>query len=74
MHELVKTNDVVLLSRIESLLEAQGIDCFVFDGFMSALDGSIGAIPRRLVVRQDDAFAARRLLTEAGLGAELERG
>jgi len=43
----------------------------VLDQNMSALDGSIGALPRRLVVPDEDLARAQELLREAGLGHEL---
>jgi hypothetical protein len=74
MVELVRTNDVVLLSALEALLASAGIESFVLDRHASALDGSIGALPRRLMVRADEGPRARRLLEEAGYGAELRAG
>jgi len=71
MIELLRTNDIILISRIESLLEERGIEFAVFDAHMSVLEGSIGAIPRRIMVLNDDLDAARRALTEVGLGKEL---
>jgi hypothetical protein len=71
MIELLKTNDIILISRVESLLEEHGIEFVVFDAFMSVMEGSIGAIPRRIMVRSDDLDAARNALSEAGLGQEL---
>lgn len=66
MHALILTNDPVRLSFLVSLLEDAGIDALVLDQNASAVDGSIGAVPRRLVVAQADAARARRILTEAG--------
>ncbi len=71
MIELLKTNDIILISRVESLLEEHDIAFVVFDAFMSVMEGSIGAIPRRIMVRADDLDAARHALSEAGLGREL---
>ncbi len=71
MQELMRTNDIVLLSRVESLLEERGIAFHIFDQHMSVLEGSIGAIARRVMVTSDDFGAARRLLRDAGLAAEL---
>lgn len=71
MRELVRTNDVVLVSAIEALLSAARIPHMVVDQNMSILEGSIGIIPRRILVAEDHAMAARRLLHEAGLGKEL---
>ena len=71
MRELVRCNDPVLLSAVEALLSGGGIDALVLDGAMAALEGAIGAFPRRLLVADDDEARARRLLIDAGLGAEL---
>lgn len=71
MEEIVRTNDPVLISFLESLMKDAGIGYLVADHTMSILDGSIGAIPRRLMVESDRAEEARRIVTEAGLGAEL---
>jgi hypothetical protein len=71
MHQLVRTNDLVLLSRIEALLNGENIPFLIADGHMSALEGSIGFLPRRVLVRQDDRRRARNLLIDFGLGEEL---
>ena len=74
MVELVRTNDVVLIGFLESLLEADGVPVLLADAHMGALEGSIGAFQRRLLVPEDWAPRARRLVTEAGLAAELRDG
>ncbi|WP_353645998.1 DUF2007 domain-containing protein [Mesorhizobium sp. WSM2239] len=71
MIELIRTNDTVIISFVESLLRDAGIACFVADQNMSVLDGSIGILPRRVMVTADDAAAARRLITDAGIGNEM---
>jgi hypothetical protein len=71
MREIVRTNDPVLISAIEALLSGAGIPHMVLDQNMSVLDGSIGMLPRRIVVDSDYLPRARRLLTDAGLGHEL---
>lgn len=71
MRELIRTNDVVLLDVVRGLLESERIPVFVADNHISVLEGSIGAFPRRLLVPDDRASQARRLVVEAGLGAEL---
>ena len=71
MHELIRTNNAVLVSAVEALLDGAGIDHFVLDQNMSVLEGSLGILPRRLLVPSEDARAARRLLIDAGLGHEL---
>ena len=71
MKELIRTNDVVLLSFAESLMRDAGIACMVADQSMSVLEGSLGLLPKRLLVAEDLADEARRLLIDAGLEAEL---
>ncbi len=71
MIEILRTNDLVLLSRIESILGDAGIAGMIADRYTSAVEGSLGFLPRRVLVTSEDAPRARRLLTEAGLAAEL---
>ncbi len=72
MDELVKTNDIVLISFIEALLKDAGIGHVVLDQNMSIMEGSLGIIPRRILVDSDDLTQAKSLLVEAGIGHELE--
>ncbi len=65
MIELLRTNDPVLISWVVSYLGDSGIRATVLDTHVSIVEGSIGAIPRRLVVSDDDAAQARRLLRAA---------
>ena len=71
MRELIRTNDAVLVSAIGALLQGAGIPHHVFDQNMSVLEGSIGILPRRLLVTESDAENARRILEQAGFGREL---
>jgi hypothetical protein len=71
MVELVRTNDAVLLTALDALLAAAGIEAIVLDQYTSALEGSIGALPRRLMVHEEDEGEARALLNEAGYAREL---
>ncbi|PSJ62560.1 DUF2007 domain-containing protein [Kumtagia ephedrae] len=71
MIELIRTNDAVVLSFAQSLLRDAGIECLVADQNMSVLDGSIGILPRRILVADDDAEEARRLFADAGIGNEM---
>lgn len=71
MRELVRTNDAVLISAIEALLGGADISHVVLDRHMSTIEGSLGILPRRILVDDDDWQAARRLLEDAGLGHEL---
>ena len=71
MREIVRTNDIVLISAIEALFKGANIHHMVLDQNMSVLEGSLGVIPRRILVHEDDAREARAILTEAGLAHEL---
>ena len=64
MEELFRTNNPVDITFAEALLSAEDIDCFVFDVHMSILDGSIGILPRRVMVATRDAFMARAILRD----------
>ncbi|MCC7275372.1 MAG: DUF2007 domain-containing protein [Alphaproteobacteria bacterium] len=66
MKELLRTNDVVRLSWLTALLADAGIDAVVLDAHASLVEGSIGAIQRRLMVDGDDFRAARAVLDAAG--------
>ena len=74
MVELLRTNDLVLISVIESLLKADGLRYFVADQHMAAVEGSLGFLPRRILVDARDEARARRLLSQAGLADELRDG
>lgn len=71
MVEIIRTNDIILIGFARSLLEGARIPVLVADNHISAMEGAIGAFPRRLLVPHDHAAQARRLLVEVGLGAEL---
>ena len=73
MRELVRTNDAVLITAIEALLNGAQIKHLVVDRNMSVLEGSIGIFPRRILVDEDQFDAAQRLLEEAGFAGELRR-
>ncbi len=66
MRDLVRTNDVVKLSWLQALLADAGIEAVVLDVHTSIIEGSSGAIPRRLAVIEDDFLRARRVLEAAG--------
>jgi hypothetical protein len=65
MRELLRTNDPVTLSWVQALLNEAGIGCAVLDSHTSIVEGSIGAIPRRVMVPDEDLQEARRLIAEA---------
>ncbi len=66
MKELLRTNDPVRLSFVEALMRDSGIYTVVLDQHTSLVEGSIGAIPRRLMVAESDHPRARALLFAAG--------
>lgn len=66
MRVLATSNDPVRLSFLTVLLADAGIAAVVLDAHTSAIEGSIGAIPRRLMVADQDELHARRVLAEAG--------
>jgi hypothetical protein len=71
LRELVRTNDIVLVSAVGALLDGANIHHLVLDQNMSVIEGSLGILPRRILVHEDDNRAARQLLAEAGLAHEL---
>ncbi len=71
MVELIRSNDTVFLSWLLNALAAAGIEARLFDLHASIADGSIGAVPRRIMVDAADLAVARRLLAE---GEALGRG
>ena len=64
MKELLRTNDPTVVAFAKTLLSGEGINCFEFDVNMSILDGSIGILPRRLMVRDQDYFMASAILRD----------
>lgn len=67
MRELLVTNDLVLLNFVETLLTDSGIKSVVFDRHMSLMEGSIGVLPRRLLVDEAAWGRAARIMDDAGL-------
>ncbi|WP_292899738.1 MULTISPECIES: putative signal transducing protein [unclassified Nitratireductor] len=70
MIELIRTNDPVVISFVESLLRDAGIAFFVADQNMSIMEGSLGILPRRVMIDEDDQAAALQLLKDAGIENE----
>ena len=66
MRVLATSNDPVRLSFLTALLADAGIAAVVLDSHTSVVEGSIGAIPRRLAVQEADEARATRVLAEAG--------
>ena len=70
MEELLRTNDITLIPLVKTLLDGEGIDSFELDVNMSVLEGSLGILPRRLMVRADQTDEARRILRMNGVRFE----
>lgn len=65
MKELVRTNNLVLISWLRALLSDSNIECVVLDAHTSVLEGSAGAIPRRIMVIDEDFEMAKKLFDES---------
>jgi hypothetical protein len=72
--EIARTNDPVVISWMISVLAEQGIEAIVLDAHTSVLEGTAGAIPRRLMVIDEDLASARATIEAAGGGKELRGG
>ncbi len=71
MKELCRTNDMVLLSYLEALMKQAGVTYLIADIHMSVLEGSIGVLPRRVLIDEDDWAAAVTALRQAGIEQDL---
>ena len=68
MAELIRTNDLVLISAVEALLQEADISFHVADRHTSGLEGSLNWLQMRVLVPDEQEATARELLTEAELG------
>ncbi|TYB87103.1 DUF2007 domain-containing protein [Oceaniovalibus sp. ACAM 378] len=64
MKELIRTSDPTIVAFATALLSGEDIECFEMDVHMSVLEGSIGILPRRLMVRDGDLFRARTVMRD----------
>lgn len=64
MKDILRTNDIVLLSAAQAALAEAGIETLVFDAYTSIAEGSLGVLPRRLMVPDGDAWRAERILRD----------
>ncbi|XDA99317.1 DUF2007 domain-containing protein [Sulfitobacter sp. LCG007] len=71
MKELLRSNDPTVIAFASALLQGEDIDCFEVDVNMSVLEGSIGILPRRLLVRAQDHAAALRVIEDNGIASGL---
>ena len=73
MEEILSTTDPTVIAFATALLRAEDIDCFEMDVHMSVMEGSIGILPRRIMVRQSDLFLARSALRDNKLPVTEDR-
>jgi hypothetical protein len=73
MVELFRSNDPVLLSFAGALMRDSGIGYFVADENMSIVEGSLGILPRRFMVEDEELETARRLIADAGIDRDVDR-
>jgi len=67
MLEILRSNDPTVIAFATALLRGENIELFELDVHMSGLEGSIGILPRRLMVRRADAPAAAVILRDNAL-------
>lgn len=72
MKELLRSTDPTVIAFATALLEGEDIEVFALDVHMSILDGSLGILPRRLMVRDEDLFMARAVLRDNDIPTGLE--
>lgn len=64
MKTLIKSNDVIYISWVKSLLTYNEIHFIVLDELMSSTEGNISAIPVRILVNEEDFFLAEKIIIE----------
>ncbi len=64
MKELIRTNELAVIAHIKLLLTNEGIEHFELDVHMSVLEGSIGILPRRILIQEHSVSKAQRILTD----------
>lgn len=70
MKELLRSTNPVRLAMATALLDGEGIPTFELDVHMSVLEGGLGILPRRLMVRDQDLFMAQAILRDLDLDEE----
>jgi Putative prokaryotic signal transducing protein len=62
MKELIRTNDIVLISWLQATLQGDGIEAVVFDQYASAIEGQVGPVQRRVMVLDEDFARAQWIM------------
>ncbi|WP_370285910.1 putative signal transducing protein [Pseudooceanicola nanhaiensis] len=70
MKQLLRSTDITVIAFARALLQGEDIDCFEMDVNMSVLEGSIGILPRRLMVRAEDYDRALRTIRDNGIDVD----
>ena len=73
MKEIARSTDPVRLSFLTALLSDGGITAVLFDTHASIVQGSLGVLPQRLMVVEDEYDAAVAILKSAGEWREPEK-
>ena len=64
MKEVIRTNNLILISRVQTILDDAGIQNKLLDTHASNIEGNISAIQRRLVVSNDDFQQSQKLIND----------
>ena len=64
MKELLRTNDITVIAYARAVLDDAGIESFELDVNTSVLEGSLGILPRRLMVIDLDLQEAIDLMQD----------
>jgi hypothetical protein len=67
MKEILRTNNLALISKLCAMFDGAGFAYFVADFNASIVDGSIGVLPQRVMIAEDDEYAAKNLIRQEGL-------
>lgn len=67
MREILRSNDAVLINFVVVLLRDAGLAPQLVDEHISAIEGSIGALPRRVLIATDEVAQAKRVMQDADL-------
>jgi len=70
MKQLLRSTDITIIAFARALLQGEDIDCFEMDVNMSVLEGSLGILPRRLMVRAEDYDRALRTIRDNGIESD----
>ena len=67
MKELLRTNDITVIAYANAILNGSGIDLFELDVNISMMEGCVGILPHRLMVREGDLALAQSLMCDHGV-------